>query len=74
MLWSLIKILIFVAAIAGLTLFAGYLMESDGGVMITFAGIEYTLSPLISVMGLVALVVHLQRLHTMSTSIRSTKV
>ena len=57
MLWSLIKILIFVAAIAGLTLFAGYLMESDGGVMITFAGIEYTLSPLISVMGLVALVI-----------------
>ncbi|MDO6523344.1 heme biosynthesis HemY N-terminal domain-containing protein [Shimia thalassica] len=57
MLWSLIKILLFVAAIAGLTYGAGYLMESEGGVMITVAGVEYTLGPLQSVIALVALIV-----------------
>ena len=57
MLWSLTKILLFVAAIAGLTLGAGYLMESDGGVMLTVAGVEYTLSPLMSVIALGVLLV-----------------
>ncbi|MDV4144695.1 heme biosynthesis protein HemY [Shimia sp. FJ5] len=57
MLWSLVKILLFVAAIAGLTYGAGWLMESDGGVMITVAGVEYTLGPLQAVIALVALVV-----------------
>ncbi|WP_299349235.1 heme biosynthesis HemY N-terminal domain-containing protein [uncultured Shimia sp.] len=56
MLWSLIKILIFVAAIAGLTYGAGLLMESEGGVMITFAGVEYTLGPLQAVIALIVLV------------------
>lgn len=49
MLWSLIKILVFVAIIALLALGAGYLMESEGGVQITVAGTEYTLGPLQSV-------------------------
>ncbi len=57
MLWSLTKILVFVVTIAALTLGAGYLMESQGGVMITVAGVEYTLSPLMSVIGLVLLVI-----------------
>ncbi|WP_372886953.1 heme biosynthesis protein HemY [Shimia sp.] len=57
MLWSLIKILLFVAAIAGLTYGAGYLMESEGGVMITVAGVEYTLGPLQAVIALIVLVV-----------------
>lgn len=57
MLWSLIKILLFVAAIAGLTYGAGYLMESEGGVMVTVAGVEYTLGPLQTVIALIALVV-----------------
>ncbi len=57
MLWSLVKILLFVTAIAGLTLGAGYLLESEGGVMITFAGVEYTLTPLVSVIALISLVV-----------------
>ena len=57
MLWSLVKILLFVAAIAGLTYGAGYLLESEGGVMITAAGVEYTLGPLQAVIALVALVV-----------------
>lgn len=59
MLWSLTKIVVFVAAIAGLTLGAGYLMETDGGVMITVAGVEYTLTPLMSAIALVVLVVAL---------------
>ncbi|MFC4669077.1 heme biosynthesis protein HemY [Seohaeicola nanhaiensis] len=59
MLWSLIKILVFVALIAALTLGAGYLMEAGGGVRVTFAGIEYTLGPLQTVIGLLALLVAL---------------
>jgi HemY protein len=57
MLWSLLKILIFVAIIAMLALGAGYLMESEGGVQITLAGTEYTLGPLQSVIAAVVLVV-----------------
>ena len=49
MLWSLIKILLFIVIIAALALGAGYLMESQGGVQITMAGTEYTLGPLQSV-------------------------
>ncbi|SFD67813.1 heme biosynthesis protein HemY [Roseivivax sediminis] len=59
MLWSLLKIVIFVAAVAALTLGAGYLMESTGGVMVTVAGTEYTLGPLQSVLALILLVVAL---------------
>lgn len=57
MLWSLIKIVIFVAAVAALTLGAAYLMESSGGVQITVAGTEYTLGPLQSVIAAIVLVV-----------------
>ncbi|SHH01545.1 heme biosynthesis protein HemY [Cognatishimia maritima] len=57
MLWSLTKIVIFVAAIAGLTLGAEYLLESEGGVMITVAGVEYTLTPFMSAVALVVLVI-----------------
>ena len=57
MLWSLIKILVFVAVIGLLALGAGYLMETDGGVQITVAGTEYTFSPLQSVIGIAVLVV-----------------
>ncbi|MCW9043126.1 MAG: heme biosynthesis protein HemY [Pseudopelagicola sp.] len=57
MLWSLVKILLFVAAIAGLTYGAGWLMESEGGVMITVAGVEYTLGPLQAVIAFVVLVI-----------------
>ncbi len=56
MLWSLIKILVFVAIVALLAVGAGYLMESEGGVQITLAGTEYTLGPLQSAIAAVALV------------------
>lgn len=46
MIWSLLKVLLFVAAIAGLTYGAGVLMDTDGGIRIAAAGYEVTLGPL----------------------------
>jgi HemY protein len=57
MLWSLIKILVFVAIIALLTMGAGMLLETKGGIQITVAGTEYTLGPLQSVIAGLALTV-----------------
>lgn len=56
MLWSLIKILVFVALIGLMALGAGFLMETSGGVQLTVAGTEYTLGPLQSVIALAVLV------------------
>ncbi len=56
MLWSLIKILIFVAAVTALTYGAIELMELDGGAVVSFAGMEVSLSPLQIVIGFVLLV------------------
>ncbi|WP_170606570.1 heme biosynthesis protein HemY [Ruegeria arenilitoris] len=56
MLWSLLKILVFVAIIGLLAIGAGFLMESSGGVQVTVAGTEYTLGPLQSVIALCLLV------------------
>ncbi|MGC3938047.1 heme biosynthesis protein HemY [Roseobacter sp. EG26] len=57
MLWSLIKIVLFVAAVALLALGAGYLLESQGGVQITVMGSEFTFSPIQSVIAVVVFVV-----------------
>jgi len=57
MLFSLIKILLFVAAVTALTLGATQLMDVSGGATISIAGIELTLSPLQLAFALVALVV-----------------
>ena len=57
MLWSLIKIVLFVAAIAGLALGAGYLMETDGGIRVALANIEFNLGPLQTVIALIVLIV-----------------
>ena len=46
MLWSLVKIIFFIALIAVLTLAAGALMEASGGLQATFSGFEFTLAPL----------------------------
>ncbi len=56
MLWSLIKILFFVAIITALTLGAGMLMETGGGVRIAFAGTELNLAPLQAVIAMILLV------------------
>ena len=57
LLWSLIKILLFVVLVGALTLGAEYLMEADGGVQLTVAGTEYTLGPLQSVIAALVLIV-----------------
>lgn len=46
MLWSLLKILVFVAIIGLLALGAGFLLETSGGVQVTAYGTELTLGPL----------------------------
>ena len=55
MLWSLLKVLLFVAAIAGLTFGAGLLLDTGGGIRIAAAGYEFTLGPLQAVIGLLLL-------------------
>ncbi|MBD0864851.1 MAG: tetratricopeptide repeat protein [Rhodobacteraceae bacterium] len=57
MLWALIRILLFIAIVAGLTLGASYLLEADGGARVTVAGWEYTFGPLESVLAAVVLLV-----------------
>ena len=46
MLWSLIKIVVFVALVALVTWAAATLIEMPGGAVVQFGGIEMTLSPL----------------------------
>jgi len=55
MLWSLIKILIFVAVVAALTLGFGALMETGGGLRLSIADMEFTLGPLQMVIAAVLL-------------------
>jgi len=57
MLWSLIKIVLFVVIIAALTLGAGYLMETDGELLMSFGAQEYSLGPLQAVIAMILLVV-----------------
>ncbi len=56
MLWSLVKIVLFIAAIALATLGAGLLMETEGGVRIAFGGTEINLGPLQAVIAAIVLV------------------
>jgi HemY protein len=56
MLWSLLKIILFVVLVAAATLGAAYLMELEGGVRIAAAGYEVNLTPLYAVILLIALV------------------
>lgn len=55
MLWSLIKILVFVGLVAVATYGAGLLIETTGEVRIAFADVEYVLSPLLVVVALALL-------------------
>jgi len=57
MLWSLIKILAFVAAIIALTYGGTMLMDMDGGLTVNTGADEFTLQPIEVVFGLVVLVV-----------------
>ncbi|KIN65784.1 HemY domain protein [Sulfitobacter noctilucae] len=57
MLWSLIKIVVFVAAIAALAWGAGYLLESQGGLQVTVMGTEFNFGPLQSVIAVIVLMI-----------------
>ncbi len=46
MIWSLLKVLIFLALVAVLTLAASYLLDTGGGIVVAVAGYEFTLGPL----------------------------
>lgn len=46
MIWSLIKVMLFVMVIAALTFGAGILMDTDGGLRVTMGNSEFTLGPL----------------------------
>ena len=56
MLWSIIKIVVFIALVAGAAFAAGHLLEMDGGVVIQFGGQEFSLTPLKAVIVLLLLV------------------
>ena len=46
MLWSLLKIVLFVVIVAAVAIGAGYLSEAEGGIRIAWSGIELNLGPL----------------------------
>jgi HemY protein len=56
MLWSLIKIILFVAAVAALALGAARLLEIDDHVRISISGNEYTFEALEAIIGIILLV------------------
>lgn len=57
MLWSLFKIVLFIAAIAGLTFGAGYLTDVGGGIRIALGSVEFNLEPLQAVIAAIVLVI-----------------
>ncbi len=57
MIWSLIKVLLFVAVIAALTLGAGVLLDTGGSVRLAVAGYEFLLGPLQAVIVVSGLVI-----------------
>jgi HemY protein len=46
MIWSLLKVLLFVATVTALTFGAGLLLDTDGGLRVSAAGYELTFGPL----------------------------
>ncbi len=57
MLWSLIKVILFVALIAAAAWGAGYLLETDGGIRVAVANTEFNLGPLQAVIAVLVLLV-----------------
>ncbi|MCY4302596.1 MAG: heme biosynthesis protein HemY [Aestuariivita sp.] len=56
MLWSLVKILLFVVSVGVLAYGAGYLSESEGGLQLTVSGTEFSLDPLQSAIAITLLI------------------
>lgn len=55
MIWSLAKVLLFLLIIATLTMGAGILLDTGGGIRVAAAGYEFTLGPLQALIGLITL-------------------
>jgi len=56
MLWSVVKIILFVAAIAAITFGAGAVMDAGGSITMQFAGQEIAITPIQAIIGLVLFV------------------
>lgn len=56
MLWSIIKIVVFIALVVTASYGAAYLLELEGGVRIVMAGVELNLTPLKAVVALLLLI------------------
>jgi HemY protein len=59
MIWTLLKIVLFLGLVIAATWGTGFLMEADGGIRVSVAGTEYTLGALESVIALIVLVIAL---------------
>ena len=57
MLWTLLKIVLFVCVVAAGTWGTGLLMEANGGIRVSVAGTEYTLGALESVIAVILLMI-----------------
>jgi len=55
MIWSLIKIVLFVTVVAAMTFGAGYLIEAGGEVRVAIGTIEFSLTPLAGMIGVLAI-------------------
>ena len=56
MLWSIVKVAVFIALVGAITYGASYLLELEGGVRIVMAGVEVNLTPIKAVIALGLLV------------------
>ena len=59
MIWSMLKVVLFLAIVAGLSWGAGHLLETSGGIRLELGAQEYTLGPLQAVILLLVLMVAL---------------
>lgn len=55
MIWSLVRIVFFIALVTALAFGASFLIETGGEVRLSFAGREYTFEPLVALVGLILL-------------------
>jgi HemY protein len=56
MLWSLIKIILFIGLVAALTFGAMQIMDTEGEVRIAFGGVERSIQPIVAIVGLILLI------------------
>jgi len=55
MIWSLVKVILFVGLVAALTFGAGFIIETGGEIRVAFGAIEFSLTPLAGMIGILAI-------------------